>query len=365
MDCKTFVLCDPELDYARQMAAFLEKDRDFPWKVAVYSDLKDAEQYLQEKEGAILLLAESLAEELQNQFPRVHMVLLNESGRLRFPEIEQIDKYQAAENVRRELLSLFVRQEQKIYPEIRKEKETVVIGLYSPVGRCLQTGFSLAYSQLLARKQKVLYLNLGYYTGVWELEAEMFLKEGEEKFPAERRLHDSGQGIQPDMSALLYYLEEEPQKFRMYMKSMIQRRGDWHFIAPMRNSTNLPGVLEKDWLSLLERCKTAGEYDCIVLDLSESVQGLFELLKECDHIVTIVKEDVISSNKVRKYEYMLERSGYGYLSERTKKLILPVFEQLPQNLEEYTRGPLAEYVEELMQKGAVYGIWGMEAEDAE
>lgn len=327
---KKLILCDGEADYAQQMAAFLEKDKDFPWEVAVYSAWQDAERNAAVRNsGDILLVAESLIGEELPCVLNGQLVLLNESGVVRFPQVKQINKYQEAENVRKELLRIFARQETVVYPALQTEKETGIIGFYSPVRRCLQTGLAITCGQLLAEKGRVLYMNFGYYAGLPQMEA---------------------QEPESDLGALMYYLDAEQNKFLLHMKSMLRTIGNWDYIAVMRNGTDLPGIVREDWLELIRRCQKLGEYDYIVLDLNESMQGLFDVLRLCGLIFTIEKEDAVSQHKLKKYEYVLEKNGYQDVEEKSMRLILPQFERLPGALEEYTRGELAEYAREIIRE---------------
>ena len=41
-----------------------------------------------------------------------------------------------------------------------------VLGVYSPVGRCLKTSFALTIGKLLAQEERVLYLNLEEFSGL-------------------------------------------------------------------------------------------------------------------------------------------------------------------------------------------------------
>ena len=41
-----------------------------------------------------------------------------------------------------------------------------VLGVYSPVGRCLKTSFALTMGKLLAQEERVLYLNLEEFSGL-------------------------------------------------------------------------------------------------------------------------------------------------------------------------------------------------------
>jgi len=335
LERKKLVLCDPEMDYAQQMAAFLAKDKDFPWEVIVCSDWKEAQKCAGQYAPQIWLVAESLTEEELPDISSGQLVLLNESGVTRFSQVHQIDKYQEAENVRKELLRLLAQKETRICTPFTTEKRTRIIGFYSPVRGCLQTNAAITYGQLLAGKAKVLYLHLGCYAGLPELDD----------------LEPEG-----DLGALVYYLGEEEGRFWLHLKGMVRSLESWDYIPAMRNGADLPGILEEEWMNLLERCRALKEYDYIVLDIREEIQGLFEVLLRCDRIFTLENEDVFSQRKLEKYHYVLERNGYGEVQNKTKSLVLPDFGRLPGALVEYTRGTLAEYLSNLLaEEGEKHG----------
>ena len=94
----------------------------------------------------------------------------------------------------------------------------------------------------------------------------------------------------------------------------------------------------------------AQSYDFIILDLSESVQGLFEILRLCSRVYTIVKEDSMAKCKVTQYEQLLSLQEYEDVKRKTAKYVLPLFRKLPVEVEQYTKGELAEYIRELLYK---------------
>lgn len=330
------VLCDPEADYAQQMAAFLARDKDFPWEITVFTCVEGLLYFLQKQDVAVLLMAESVSEvlldgtkPLQSGWETGRLVLLNESGEVRFPNIRNIDKYQDAENIRRELLKIYAEGEEKIFPALQHTGEAELIGFYSPAGRCLQTGFSIAYGQQLAEKGRVLYLNFEMFASF------PWLSAGE------------GDG---ELAALLYYLDGDEQKFQAHLRSMLHGQGNWKYIPSMRNAENVPAMKATDWLRLLDRCRQSGEFEYMVLDLNDSMQGLLNILGQCDLIYTIQREDAVGRYKQERYENLLEKKGRMELQNRTIKLVLPKISDLPCDPEDYTKGMLAEYAEEILAR---------------
>ena len=99
-----------------------------------------------------------------------------------------------------------------------------------------------------------------------------------------------------------------------------------------------------------------GEYDFIVMDLSECMQGLFDVLRICQRVYTITVEDKAGCAKLTQYEKLLEQYSYEDVLEKTLKCSMPKIRRLPTDLEYYDRGELAEFVMEQ--------IMDLEPEDA-
>lgn len=330
MEHKLLVLCDPEEDYAQHMAEFLCKRKDALWEVVVYTRPEELEKL--ERSIDVLLIAESVYGRLTEGTPAKLVVLLNESGILRGEAVLNIDKYQEAAKVYQILWSHYMAEEQEGIPLAKEGEGTKIIGMYSPVKRCLQTTFALTYGQLLAQKHTTLYLSFEYFAGRWEWT----------------------EGVEDGLSKLLYFLPQE-KSFVAHLKSLIRTIGELDYITPMENGENLLYVSTQEWLRLIQAIVDSGEYEYIILDLSEHVQGIFELLRLCNKVYTIVKEDAMAQGKILQYEQLLQLQHYEEVKKRTAKCCLPIFRKLPDTLEQYTKGELAEYVKELLYKGGVTG----------
>ena len=326
MEHKLLVLCDPEEDYAQHMAEYLVKRKDALWEVVVYT--KPEELSMLDRTIDVLLIAESVYDELPPDMPVKLLALLNESGILRGDTILNIDKYQEAEKVYRAICMHYMEEGQDGVPIVRGENRTRIIGMYSPVKRCLQTTFALTYGQLLAQKHATLYLSFEYFFGRQEWT----------------------EGVEDGLSKLLYFLPQE-KTFVAHMKSLTRNVGGLDYITPVENGENLLYVNGQDWIRLIQAIADSGEYEYIILDLSDNLQGIFELLRICNKIYTIVKDDAVARGKIFQYEQLLQLQHYEDVKKRTAKCCLPAFRKLPDTLEQYTKGELAEYVKELLYKG--------------
>ncbi len=342
MKQKSLVLCDSEADYAQQMAGFLERDHDFPWDIIVCTGSDELEQIIKCRNVEIVVMAESLIKETLPKYSVKYLVLLNESGCIRFKEVLNIDKYQAADHVRKALLQLFADQKQYIYPVLDKCRPAVCVAFYSPVRRCLQTSTAITFSQILSEKYRVLYLNFENFAH--------FLYEDEDGM---------------DMTALLYYADVSEEEMALHVRAARKSIGDWDYIVPMRNGENLSEITFGEWQKLIKKCKVMEEYDFIVLDLNDTVQGIFELLLQCERIYTIEKSDGIAQRKIIVYEHLLKKKKYENILQKTRKLQIPAVDRLPECLEDYSRGILADYVRKEMIMEEEDGVYRVETEFAE
>ncbi len=93
-----------------------------------------------------------------------------------------------------------------------------------------------------------------------------------------------------------------------------------------------------------------GQYEYIILDLGEGIQGLYELLKNCCKIYTITRDDAFARAKLEQYEQMLKFNDLEDIAQKTVKCRFPKFRELPENLEMMTHGELAAYVKSIVKE---------------
>lgn len=325
---KIMVLCDIEEEYAQLMTEYLRKQKNLPWELHTYTDV---EKLLQEEKEAVamLVVAESAyCEELRLLTPE-RFVILNESGIMRWEKLSYVDKYQEAEEVLKYLIREYMEVADVQLPRMRKSCGTVFIGNYTPVRRCMQTSFAITMGLMLAQEHRTLYLNFEHYAGIAELLPDM-------------------QGL--DMADLLYFLNAEKDKFRLRMQTISKRKGNLDYVPPMKSGQNLLTVTQEEWLGLLQKIEEMGEYEYVILDLSESMQGLFEILRMCTKVYTLSKEDRIAQSKLMQYEQILALYEYEDIRDKTKRLNLPHIRRLPEELEQLTKSDLADLVRELIEE---------------
>lgn len=287
------------------------------------------EQFAGQNEATVLLVSQPLYERYGGEWEAGRRIILSE-GRDGPPGEQWIDKYQSVEAVVRKVLELA--SEAGLLPPAARaggREGMKLIGVYSPVGRCLQTTFSFTLGQLLARKHRVLYLNFECFSGF----GKMLRKE-----------------FQADLSDLIYFLHNRDGRFPYRLESMTQKLNGLDYIPPAFSCLDLQRVEKEEWLALLDELGQSGLYEYVILDLSEVINGLFDILRLCSRVYTIVRDDGFAAAKQEQYEALLTCLDHEDILENTKKCRLPLFRQLPQGLEGLTRGELADLVRGLIEE---------------
>ena len=323
-------ICDEEQDYASHFLDYLSRNggrESFPFEVRVFTERESWEHFLKQNSVSVLLVSQPFYERYAEGWEAGQVIVLAE-GEEGPPGELWIEKYQSVEAVVRRVLELSA--ERGLLPPAARMGERQgmkLIGIYSPVGRCLQTTFSFTLGQLLARKNKVLYLNFECFSGLGKMLRQEF---------------------QADLSDLIYFLHNGDGRFPYRLEGMTQKVNGLDYIPPAFSCLDLQRVEKEEWMALLDELGQSGLYDYVILDLSEVVNGLFDILKRCFRVYTIVREDGFAAAKQAHYEELLTCLNHEDILENTRKCRLPLFRQLPQDLENLTRGELAELVQKLI-----------------
>ena len=317
------LLCDTEEEYVQLFGEYIRKQKEYPWEIHIYTDIAELLQAERRGHAAMLVVSETAYREEMKSLQSRNLIILNESGQIRWKDVHYVDKYQCADRVLSELLEIYAEEVKEQLPVLQKGLDTKFIGMYSPVRRCHQTTFALAFSQMLSREHKTLYINFEHYVGITELIPDMQTR---------------------DLADLLYFLTAEEDKFRLRIRAIIQHKGPLDYIPPMKTGQNLLSVTAAEWMNLLQQIGRLNDYEYVVLDLSESMQGLFDILRICERVYTLTARDKVAQCKIKQYEQVLALYEYEDVLQNMRICMLPEIRKIPEDLAEYTRGELAEYV---------------------
>lgn len=330
---KILALCDGEENYLYHMTDYLEKKDLQPFVIRSFTNTEQLRKFMNSNETELLLIAENVYEQGIEELPAAHILILNESGNEVGEKIENINKYQASENIFRAVMNSYTGGVEKVSQRIAAGREMKIIGNYTPIGHCLQTTFALTMGQILAKKHKTLYLNFEAYSGFGHLL--------DQKFAA-------------DITDVLYYFNCEREKLAYRLGGMVRSLNGLDYIPPVLSYRDLNDITGGQWIQLFQEIERDSDYEYLILDLSEQMKGLFDVLRACFRVFTIVREDGFAEAKVRQYELILQSMNYEDVAVKTKKWSLPLFHKIPSGLDQLTHGEVAGYVKKIIEE-EIYG----------
>jgi hypothetical protein len=329
-----FAVCDLEVDYAHNFMDYLNQKKNIPFEIQAFTSAESLLAYGRNHEIELLLISDKAMCREVRELPIGKIVILSEG--VHPPELDQypsVYKYQSSSDVIREVMACYGEEKAVVpvqFPVLKKTTE--VLGVYSPLGRCLKTSFALTLGQVLARDRAVLYLNLEEYSGFEEL---------------------LGRGFEYNLGDLLYYVRQENQNLILKMDSMIQTMGNLDFIPPVQAPADILGTAWKDWERLLQAIILHSSYEVVILDIGNGIEELFPMLDQCKRIYMPVLSDVMSVSKISHFENLLRIWDYPQVLAKTIKMKLP-FHSGPSDggnyVEQLMWSELGDYVRELLRK---------------
>ena len=343
MNRKILALCDKDNRYTCRLQEYLEEKESFPFSVSVYSDIESLSKDVKRGliSGALIndgMLMDS-HEEIENIFNCENvMLMILGTGALKWGRAPIIRKYRSGETIRREILVCFSdyksRSEKEglimdSSPSVAGHRETKVISAYTPIGRSLQSSFSILLGQLLSKKYPVLYLSLEPFSYLHEYTG-----------------RDGGN----DITDLIYYMRSNHDRLILRLESMTENIGGLDCIPPARIFSDLQEVSGQDWIELIKTLSDCGLYEYLILDLSDAVNSLPDILRESHLIYTITRPDTVAKSKLMLYEDSLKNMEYEDVMNKTRKLEFPFFKKLPSDPSSLIESDMTGYVRELISE---------------
>lgn len=309
MNEKNVVICDSEVCYANVLGENIAEREELAVKVYVCSDIEWALALAKEKRIHIFIVDEAFAYTQRTKIKANQIFVL---ARDKVADLGQeewaIGKYQCADEIIREVFEFYIdRTKENVMRCVSKERARL-IAIYSPIHRVGKTSFAMALGKECAKKKKVLYLNLEEYAGFDEMDSE------------ELNLGD-----------LLYYMKQGNGNVGIRLKSAVKKVEALDMVLPIPVVQDLKEVTFQEWEMLITQIMENSLYEILILDIGESIQGLFSLLEKCDRVYMPVLDDDISTHKLQHYQRNLEQLKLDKLKRITYRFMMP------QNIEEFAK----------------------------
>lgn len=326
MKKNTLAVFDTDEEYVTKLMSYMSDSRSMPLEIQGFTDKKRLKDFISDTKVDILLIPEEeLDDDIETCDAGEMMVLSEDDGVRDSRGHKSICKYQSSENIMREVMCYYAEKPVRELSVVNSVN-TELIGVYSPIRRCYRTTFAFALGQVLAEREKTLYLNLEEYSGFNQLLQKNYMS---------------------DLSDLLFYIGQKKRNFPCKLASLVEKAGMLDYIPPVIAPVDILSTERETWILLInELCNC--DYSKIVVDISDSISAFPEILLSCRRILMPVREDTVSRAKMEQYEAMLRILEYGDVLERTEKFKIPFISELNGNMYGLSDSPLGDYIRRMI-----------------
>lgn len=322
---KVIAICDGDHSYATHLAMHMLHENAVPYEPRIY---RDAEELLQKQdpEEAVLLMIDAGAVDervIRSGFKKHIVMVGGETEReIRDDAMSKFTPMPVAMQRVREALK---GTDTSLPGRIRTAQKLMTIGVYSPGNQYCQTLVSLTLGQLLAREGRTLYINFESFSGLRAMP----------KLQFDSSLED-----------LLYFVSEHPEKISSKLTMTARNLGGAEIVPPIRNYESFQEIRGSEWLQLLDAVRKWTDYTYLVLDLSESLSGLADILTDCDLVYALqYARGALSEVKLQDFERAMKDKDCQDFLMRTRIWKLPVFRSITlENISELPYTELARYI---------------------
>ncbi len=328
---KIMAVYDEDPVYAGRLADYINQKERVPLTAMAFSSLDKLISYGEEHGIAVLLVGERLREAAGAVKAEQIMVLCEGDLIEKRGDEPCIYKYQSGDCIMREVMAS--------YGSCMAEpglallgSRALVLGIYSPVNRCMKSSLALTMGQLLSKTMPVLHMSLEAYSGMPEMQEET----------GETDLSD------------LYYLYRQGSFHWLKLKSLVRSWGNLDYVAPVPCGEDLEQMTTDEMARLIGHISRESGYDRLVVDVGQFGWGAAELLGVFDVIYMPVLDDRISVLKLAAFEEYLEKAGAVQIQERIQRLRLPRPRGLRQGeayLDQLLWGEFGDYVRTILEGG--------------
>lgn len=322
------VLCDKEGVFVSLLARQLKKS--FQPKDLTVLAYDDAEKMFSDRDaikGNIVVLGEGLLDAFQTEelIASASMVLyLTEEKRA-----EGIFKYRSAPVLAGQIMEKILQREDLVFAKtetLKREKEARIIGLYSPARDLLQSMLGMNLGQILAKQQRVLYLNFEPFSGLEYLMRKEFSH---------------------DLTDLLFFIRNNEERFLWRLRSMVEKAGEMDYIPPVFSYPDLEETDPKYLVELVDRIARESDYETVILDLCDN-RSIFPLLRRCDEIFCLYQDNGLAQAKVDQFEKMLAFLKEEEIGSHTRLVKLPFLTDYPRDVFLQKSTVLADFIRKEM-----------------
>lgn len=296
------ILADSDELYLNHLSNYLMEHVN-TLEVFSFSTKESLIKFLTDKSNKtdVLAFTEDLIDETIKTADIPVKILLSDGTFSELEEFERVKKYQKAENFVNDILLIYAEKTGHSEAVLTGDKDTKIIGFYSPVGGCGKTALSLAAAHTLAaRGKRVFYLNAEKINSTTEA------------------LNKAENGSLSDL-----YLTLKTKGANIGLRIIANKYTDTDsgvsYINPAESSLEINEITPEEFKKLLTEFEKMGEFDYVIIDYdSDFSKEKIKLLDKCDVIIAPFLPETTSLAKIKLF--VKELGMYDELKDIKQKV---------------------------------------------
>lgn len=324
-------ICDQDMEYADLLSENLGKRDSFPFEISTFENTDSASKSVNSGLITVLLISETMFLKCKEKLKRTGNIiilsegnmdssdLVNEDGK----ELKVIWKYQSSQNIKKEILRIISDDMKMEAKSHLGKKNTEIIGIYSFTRVREVSSYGLILGSLLSKKHKVLYIS---FKGMSYSRNLLDIKENK------------------DITDLIYFQRNAGDRFLYSFEGLVSTIKKLDYITPAYSFADVKSVPAGDWLDVLNQIRNCCDYDFVILELSEMIDGFMEVINYCDNSVMLCDGKDLSGRVLKEFDELSDLLDYSQLKERRYTSVIPDNVKLPESSDDFIKGSFAEYV---------------------
>ncbi len=323
----TLIIYDEQLKYARGLATYINCKDGFPFVAKCICDKSEMEEFMRKSDIDIALVGKESIPDVEELIDSRKVLLLNDENIDLYDDYRSIYRYQSCDQIMREILQ-YVSKQDGIGSLVTRKTSLKILGFYSPVRRCFQTSLALTMGRLLSRSCRSLYISLEGFSGL------------------EAILHTSFTG---DMADVIYAVNNRQQELVSMIGGMAFQSSSLDILPPMKSQRDLVSISPEEWKYFFTMLEISTDYEYVLVDLSESVSDIHEIMRMCDQIYVTSDLDEIAKSKINRFNESLIKEGYEDIAQ--KIIMANIVRENERNIgiEDLIRCSTGEYAKKLVR----------------
>ncbi|WP_408069768.1 hypothetical protein [Butyrivibrio sp. JL13D10] len=275
------IICDNDKNYCKKLDSYIRANLSIPFEIYGITEVERLQSFKEKGKNILLLISQAIFEST-NLLGFEHILVLREKERSleeeeadygnKEADIRYTDKYQKSERITDNILSMCLDIPGIVVKGKRtdKGKRMKVTGFYTPTRNSDQTKGAIAYTKNLSSKERTLYLNTD---------------------PLCIHKIIRNETYEENIIDLMYFAECSEEKFGIYLKRIVKHDDGMSFVPASNSICQSRMITAKEYGRLIEQIDATGDYDNLVIDISEGVCDLFEIINLCDDLFMLLEDD--------------------------------------------------------------------------